>query len=95
MRYYDRRGNALPNINAVDWSDDARRVAFTTLPGGVEVSTVHLGIDHSFGHGPPLIFETMIFGGTLDQDTQRYPTEAEAKAGHAEMVERARQAVTP
>lgn len=28
----------------------------------VLVSTVWLGIDHSWGNGPPLIFETMVFG---------------------------------
>lgn len=27
------------------------------------VSTIFLGFDHSFGQGPPLLFETMIFGG--------------------------------
>jgi hypothetical protein len=40
----------------------AWRVAYTGLPGGAFVSTVFLGIDHAFFDGPPLLFETMIFG---------------------------------
>jgi hypothetical protein len=46
------------------------------------VSTVWLGLDHGFGIGPPLIFETMIFGGPLDQYQARYHDEAEALDGH-------------
>lgn len=71
-----------------------KRVAATTLPDGKWVSTVWLAIDHRMTReGPPIIFETMVFamdgpegglGESLDCD--RYATEAEAKAGHAEMV---------
>jgi len=51
------------------------------------VSTVFLGLDHSFrGEGPPDIFETMIFGGPLDQETRRYSTWDDAEIGHLEMV---------
>lgn len=75
---------------------DAKRMAETTLPDGKWVSTVWLGIDHSFGSGPPLIFETMVFNsdgkkdGRLgsELDCERYSTEAEAIAGHAAMVEK-------
>jgi len=49
------------------------------------VSTVWLGLDHGYGGGPPLIFETMVFGGAHDEDQWRYPTEVEALAGHAEI----------
>lgn len=31
--------------------------------GRAEISTVFTGIDYTFGHGEPLLFETMIFGG--------------------------------
>jgi hypothetical protein len=30
--------------------------------GAIRISTVFLGLDHSFGHGPELWFETMAFG---------------------------------
>ena len=39
-----------------------RRVDFTDY-NTVTVSTVFLGVDHSFGDGSPMLFETMIFGG--------------------------------
>lgn len=62
----------------------------TTLPGGARVSTVWLGLDHQFGDGPPLIFETMVFPAesSMDLDCERYSTEEEAKAGHSAMVEK-------
>lgn len=33
----------------------------------VQVSTVFLGLDHGFGQGRPVLFETMVFGGKQDQ----------------------------
>ena len=52
------------------------------------MSTVWLGIDHAWGGGPPVIFETMVFaeGSSLDEDCHRYCTEAEAKQGHTASV---------
>jgi hypothetical protein len=52
--------------------------------GSQHVSTVFLGLDHRFGDdGPPLIFETMIFGGPIDQEYQtRTATWDEALADH-------------
>lgn len=39
----------------------------------VSVSTVFLGMDHRhFGEGPPILFETMVFGGPLDMQQVRY-----------------------
>ena len=49
---------------------------------------VFLGLDHSFGSGPPLLFETMVFGGPLDEEMDRYTTWDEAEAGHKAMVKR-------
>ena len=50
--------------------------------GSVSVSTVFLGMDHSFGGGSPVLFETMIFGGEHDQYQERYCTWDEAEKGH-------------
>ena len=70
------------------WLENAdRRVAKTTLPNGVEVSTVFLGLDHSFSEGKPLLFETMIFGGEHDTYQERYTTWEEAEAGHQRAIE--------
>ena len=51
--------------------------------GDARISTVFLGIDHSHGHGPPLLFETMIFGGVHDQYQVRCSTWEQAEAQHA------------
>lgn len=86
--YYDRQGRP---ITLEQWGASiraARRVAETTLPNGRWVSTVWMGLDHSFGSGPPLIFETMVFPGKDDMgelDCDHYSTEAEAIAGHEAM----------
>ena len=91
MGYFNRQGQPMSLEQwAVALEDrSANRVAETTLPNGNWVSTVWLGLNHRFGEGPPLIFETMVFlargdGGELDCD--RYSTEAEAVAGHEAMV---------
>jgi hypothetical protein len=61
---------------------------------GVDVSTVFLGLDHNWGDGPPILFETMVFNGPLDQAQDRYATWEDAEAGHAAMVQRVRAAMT-
>jgi hypothetical protein len=56
--------------------------------GDAVVSTVFLGLDHNhFGDGPPILFETMIFGGEHDQYQARYETLAEAEEGHQRALE--------
>lgn len=66
---------------------DVHRVALSTVEDA-DISTVFLRVDHRFcGEGPPILFETMVFGGPLDQDQWRYSTWAEAEAGHEKVVE--------
>lgn len=68
------------------------RVALTYV-GDVRISTVYLfGIDHQFGDGPPLLYETLVFDGLLDGEMKRYTTQKQAKAGHKAMVKRVRRA---
>ena len=58
------------------------------MVNGVRVSTVFLGLDHNFGReGPPILFETMVFGGPLDGEQWRYETWEQAEAGHKEVME--------
>lgn len=97
-RYFDRQGNPLTSSEwgqlfsgSEDWRRDLKRVAETTLPNGRWVSTVWMGLNHQYGDGPPLIFETMVFASKDDMgdlDCERYSTEQEALAGHAAMVEK-------
>jgi len=60
--------------------------------GEVRVSTVFLGLDHSFGEGPPLLFETMVFGGVLDGEQDRCSTWDAAEKMHDLMCERVKNA---
>jgi len=71
-----------------------RKVARTQISDDVIVSTVFLGLDHQYGDGPPLLFETMIFGGPLDEQMNRYSTWDEAEKGHQEMVEKAKNSLS-
>lgn len=93
IRYFDRDGKPLDSgLWSLKLTDEAyQRVALDDV-GGVTVSTVWLGLDHQFRPGgPPLIFETMGFGVAGADDIQRrYSTEAEALAGHREIVARLR-----
>ena len=66
--------------------ENKRPLKRETVAEGVDVSTVFLGIDHSFGSGPPLLWETMIFGGEHDGYQDRYSTYDEAMAGHAKAI---------
>lgn len=62
--------------------------------GSVTISTVFLGIDHSFGGKVPLVFETMVFGGELDGLMERYSTWDQAETGHKIMVEKVKNSRT-
>ena len=64
-----------------------RRVAHDHF-GETRVSTVFLAIDHSWGEGPPILFETMVFGGPLDLEQDRCETWEQAEAMHKRMCER-------
>jgi len=52
----------------------------------VLVSTVFLGVDHNFGTGRPVLFETMVFGGRWDDWQWRYETIEHARTGHDRVV---------
>lgn len=53
----------------------------------VGVSTVFLGLDHNFGlSGPPVLWETLVFGTSCDGLMERYATREAALAGHARIL---------
>ena len=52
----------------------------------ITVSTVFLGVDHSFTNEAPILWETMVFGGGKDQECVRYATKEEALKGHKKMI---------
>jgi len=78
------------------FSDPARVIAktiITTDRGQVEVSTVFLVLDHGYGDAPPVLWETMVFGGLDDMGQLRYCSREAAVAGHAEAVAFCRSAI--
>lgn len=87
----DDAGNATPAglMEWARWLETAgeRRVLGRSKIGDVVVSTVFVGLDmRMLPGGPPLLWETMIFGGPEDQWQERYASKAEAIAGHARAV---------
>jgi len=50
--------------------------------GNKWVSTVFLGLDHSYGSEGPIVFETMVFENDQSKDCFRYSTWDEAVEGH-------------
>lgn len=71
---------------------DARLVSRTNIDK-IMVSTVFLAINHSWGSGPDLWFETMIFG-MPEEFCNRYTTWEEAEAGHVLAVRYAKGEIT-
>ncbi len=81
-----------PDAPSGTWANqfdtDNRRVALTQ-DGEISVSTVFLGVDHNYcAGGPPLLFETMVFGGVLDGEQEGCTTWEQAEEQHREMVRR-------
>jgi hypothetical protein len=85
-------GELIPARDLIEWAMQFGRtdnhVALEEVSGFI-VSTVFLGINHSFGSRRPQWFETMVFrqmdnkrmlGRLIDQ--WRYATLEEARAGH-------------
>ena len=70
-----------------EWFEKADRHVGTDTVGDVSISTVFLGVDHQFGDGPPLLFETMIFGGEHDGYRERCSTYEQAEAMHQKAME--------
>lgn len=93
--YYERDGTKISiNLDTPEgrekmnqiWSHEYRRVAQDYI-GDVHISTVFLPIDHGWGEGPPILFETMVFGYEGDAEYQwRYISEEDALFGHALIV---------
>lgn len=60
-------------------------IKVTTL-AGVRISTIFLGLDHNHCGGEPILWETMVFGGKLNQWQGRNHTREQALATHYKTV---------
>jgi hypothetical protein len=85
-------GTVSPERDLLKWArwfeTNDRHIAHDCLfDHTVRVSTVFLGLDHNFrGSGPPILFETMIFGGPHEGYQDRYASRDEALLGHAKAL---------
>ena len=68
------------------FADHDRVVVQTELPDDIFVSTVFTAIDLGRLNSAPMLFETMIFGGSSGGFVQKYSTWEEAEVGHAEIL---------
>jgi hypothetical protein len=104
----DDSGEAVPFRGGVmEWAlrmwgdENSRRQIAESFTQLYRISTIFLGLDHSFGRGPPILFETMVFelepheqpgfGGTTmdvypDLEQIRYSNRSDAIAGHNALV---------
>jgi hypothetical protein len=83
----DKHGTPVPEPDIVKWGEFFKSVDRVLkkddLPNGTSVSTVFLGVDHNCsGRGPPVLWETVIFGGPDDEYQKRYSSLEAALAGH-------------
>lgn len=91
----EKTRNPVPAGTVESWwwmeeHPECKAIGKTKISEDVNVSTVFLGLDHGWGEGPPVLSETMIFGGEHDQDQWRYTTWEEAELGHQRAVALAR-----
>lgn len=78
-----------------EWFESAqnRQVERTQVAECVDVSTCFLGVGHGYRQGEPVLWETMVFGGDLDGEQERYTSEESARKGHVDMVKRCQEAL--
>lgn len=93
----DDDNNPIAVDDIIEWAQwfeantDRKRVALTQLKNGGRISTVFLGLDHSFSDNClPVLWETMIFlgGGFGGADMNRYTSFKAAEAGHKAMCKK-------
>lgn len=85
----NEKGEPMPCHDLYEWGvwfETNSRIVEQTFFKDIKVSTVFLGMDHGWHDGPPVLWETMIFGGKHDQYQKRYTSLADAKAGHREAL---------
>ena len=76
---------SCPNLLIwAEWLERSDRCVAVSVMSNCCISTVFMGLDHSFGFGNrPILFETMIFGGPEDGYQTRCSTWEEAEEQHA------------
>lgn len=81
----DADKNVVRAKDSFEWAryfESSDRIVAKSSIADAEISTVFLGIDHRWGDGPPLLFETMIFGGEHNNYQERCSTWKQAEEMH-------------
>lgn len=94
--YYILKDKKPVVVDVLTWAKwigyPGNKIVAQEMVGGGKVSTVFLGIDHAFfGQSPPILFETMVFGGPCDGEQERCCTWEEAVEMHNKWVEKVRE----
>ena len=90
----DKHGKSVPEPDLIKWSEwfernTKQRIVKQEIIGKSKVSTVFLSLDHGWRRGNPILWETMVFGGKLDQELDRCSgTHKDALDMHKRMVKR-------
>lgn len=93
--YILNEDGTVRKVSLLEWAaqlenDDVRRIGSDHI-GPYFISTVFLGLDHNYGGGEPLLFETMIFSDDNEPGASeycyRYHDIDEARTGHRAAVE--------
>jgi hypothetical protein len=90
----DNEPVAVSVTEAAQWMEDnpkRKQIGFDILldenDKNISVSTVFLGLDHSWNNKGLLLWETMIFGGEHDQYQERYSSYEDALEGHQRAID--------
>ena len=91
----DEQGNTVLEPDLIKWSEwfehsRVQRIVKQEIIGKSRVSTVFLSLDHEWRRNKtPILWETMVFGGKLDQELDRCSgIKKDALAMHKRMVKR-------
>ena len=91
---WDRKSDKVYQAPLMDaaraFEKDDRVLRQDRLGNDTLVSTVFLGLDHSYREGSPILWETMVFStdpGVESQYQERYASKEEALAGHMRILE--------
>lgn len=84
----DNKPVAVSITEAVQWMEDnpERKAVKQDHIDDKFVSTVFLGLDHSWNNKELILWETMIFGGEHDQYQERYSSYEDALEGHQKAI---------
>lgn len=90
----NEQGEPVKEPDLLKWGrsfEISNRIVKQEMIGDVQVSTVFLGLDHNWASdGPPVLWESMVFGGPHDSDwmDRCSGSREQAQAMHERMVAR-------